>query len=417
MRLPVLGLVALMSGCSSHNSTDKIVLRVADWGGAGDGSESAQIERDVYAGFEQQYPNIEIQREGILGTQDYVKKILLGFISHSEPDVIRLDASSAAAFVDNDILLDLAPLAGGPEGINLDDFFPNTLEVGRRDKALYAIPVDFTPMVMYYNRRLFDEAGVPYPTENWTWADFLDRAQRLTKGDRYGFTFPNWMAGWILWIWNNAGDVLATNGRATGVADSPATVEAVTFIRNLVNQHKVAPSLSQQAAEGAAPFANGDAAMEMSGHWNLTTLASSPKIKLDDIGIAPIPVSRQGEKPVTVLYESGWAIGKHSPHADAAWKFIRYFTSAAVQRKLQKTGIGVCARKDIASERAINAREREFLKIVPTGKNPWGAKVQGYDFVEDEGTKMMDAVLKSGKDPKAALTEFAHNVDRELSKQ
>jgi ABC-type glycerol-3-phosphate transport system substrate-binding protein len=118
-----------------------------------------------------------------------------------------------------------------------------------------------------------------------------------------------------------------------------------------------------------------------------------------------------------VIYESGWAIGRHSRHADAAWKFIQYFTSAPVQRQLQKSGIGVCARKDVSKERAINEREREFLRIVPSGRNPWGAKVQGYDFVEDEGTKMMDSVLKSGKDPKAALKDFAATVDRELAKR
>ena len=417
VRSLLLATFALVAGCGPGPSGGKIVLRIADWGGAGDDSVSAQIERDVYAGFEKLYPNIEIQREGIPGSQDYVKKILLGFISHSEPDVIRLDASSAAVFVDNDILLDLAPLTNGKQGINLSDFFPNTLEVAQRGKSIYAIPVDFTPMVMYYNRRLFDEAHVPYPTESWTWPEFLDRAQKLTKGDRFGYTFTNWMAGWILWIWNNSGDVLDQHGKASSTATSQSTVDAVTFIRDLVNKYKVAPSLSQQAAEGALPFANGDAAMEMSGHWNLTTLTSAPKIHLDDVGVAPIPVSQPGQKPVTVLYESGWAIGKHSQHTDAAWKFIRYFTSAAVQRQLQKTGIGVCARKDIANERAVNDREREFLKIVPSGKNPWGAKVQGYDFVEDEGTKMMDSVLKSGKDPRAALKDFASNVDRELGKQ
>lgn len=408
---------ACLTGCNQPASGNKVVLRVADWDVASDDSESAKIQRDVFDEFQRLHPDIEIQREGIPGSQEYVKKILLGFIAHAEPDVIRLDASSAAVFVDNDILLNLKPMVEGPDGIALSDFYPSTLEVAKRGKALYAIPVDFTPMVVYYNRALFDAAKVPYPTETWTWAEFLDRAKRLTKGDQFGFTFTNWMAGWILWIWNNQGDVLDANGRASVAAVSQQTVDAVTFVRDLVNTYKVAPTLSQQAAQGAMPFANGDAAMELSGHWNLTTLASSSKIKLSDIGIAPVPVSHLGEKPSTVIYESGWAVGKNTPHKEAAWKFIKYFTSTAVQRKLQRSGIGVCARKDVSKERANNEREREFLKIIPSGRNPWGARVQGYDFVEDEGVKMMDSVLKSGKDPKRALAEFAETVDRELKKQ
>ena len=404
-------------GCNRATTGDKIVLRVADWDVASDDSESAKIQRDVFEEFQRLHPEIEIQREGIPGSQEYVKKILLGFIAHAEPDVIRLDASSAAVFVDNDILLDLKPMAEGPDGIALSDFYPNTLEVAQRGKSIYAVPVDFTPMVMYYNRALFDAAKVPYPTETWTWAEFLDRAKRLTQGDQFGFTFTNWMAGWILWIWNNKGDVLDANGKASVAAVSQPTVDAVTFVRDLINTYKVAPTLSQQAAQGAMPFANGDAAMELSGHWNLTTLASSSKIKLSEIGIAPVPVAHLGDKPATVIYESGWAIGKNTPHKEAAWKFIKYFTSAAVQRKLQRSGIGVCARKDISLERANSEREREFLKIIPSGRNPWGARVQGYDFVEDEGVKMMDSVLKSGKDPKGALSAFAETVDRELIKQ
>ncbi len=168
------------------------------------------------------------------------------------------------------------------------------------------------------------------------------------------------------------------------------------------------------AAEGAAPFANATAAMETSGHWNLVGLASAPKVKLDEIGIAPLPVSRSGRKPVTVIYESGWSIGRNCRNPDLAWKFIKYYTSEEVQRKIQQTGIGVCARRDIATERAIDAREQEFLRIIPSGREPWGARIEGYDYVESEGQKMMDGILKSGRDPARSLRDFARAVDRQL---
>lgn len=391
-------------------------MRVADWSPAGDDSDSAKVEREVYREFERQHPGVEIQREGTPGGQDYVKKILLGFIAKSEPDVIRLDASSAAVFVDGGVVRDVRPLAAR-DGFDLDQFYPNTLSVAERGDKLYALPVDFTPVVMYYNRKLFDAAGVPYPHEGWTWDEFLDDAKKLTVGDRYGYAFTNWMAGWILWLWTNGCDVFDANHHALPAVTDTLTVGSITFIRDLVDRYKVAPSLSQQAAQGVEPFANGDAAMELSGHWNLVTLSHSPKIDLKDIGIAPVPMARAGMKPVTVLYESGWAIGSHSKKADLAWEFIKYFTSAEVQRKIQAGGIGVCARKDVAQERATTEREREFLRIVPSGRNPWGATVVGYDFVEDEGMRMMDSVLKSGRAPSEALKAFGATVDKELSKQ
>jgi multiple sugar transport system substrate-binding protein len=390
---------------------------VAGWGGAGDDSEAARIEREVYAEFERRHPGVEIQRENIPGSQDYVRKLLLSFIAGAEPDIIRLDASSAAVFIDNGALMDLTPFIEGENGIDLNDYFPNVTNIARRGDALYAIPIDFTPMVVYYNRRLFDEARVPYPEPGWTWDDFLSKAKALTREGRYGTTFANWMPGWLPWVWAGGGDVLGPTGKAVGAADSEATVRAVTWLRDLVTVHKVAPSLSQMAAEGAAPFANAQAAMETSGHWNLVTLASAPKVKLQEVGVAPIPVARKGMPPTTVIYESGWSIGKNCRNPELAWEFIRYYTSAEVQRKLQKTGIGICARKDIAQERAVDEREQDFLRIVPSGREPWGARIEGYDYVESEGQKAMDAILRSGRDPRQVLREFARAVDRQLARR
>lgn len=409
----LLGCSLSLSSCRGPAPPTK-VLRISSWAGAGDDSDAARIEREVYAEFERMHPGVEIQLEQIPGSQDYVRKLLLSFLAKSEPDVIRLDASSAAVFIENGTLLDLNPFVQGSKGIDLDEFYPNVLEIGRREEKLFAIPVDFTPIVIYYNKKLFDEAGVEYPQPGWIWDEFLAKSKALTNGEQYGFTFSNWMPGWLPWVWNNGGDVLDSEGKAVGAANSEKTIEAVIWLRDLVNQHKVAPSLSQLAAEGAAPFLNAKAAMETSGHWNLIGLANSPKVKLDDVGVAPLPVSRAGQRPVTVIYESGWGIGKNCRDPELAWEFIRYYTSEEVQRKIQSTGVGVCARKDISQERAIDEREQEFLRIVPSGRMPWGAKIEEYNFVESEGQKAMDGILKSGRDPKQALNEFARAVDRQL---
>ncbi len=391
------------------------MLRIASWGGAGDDSEAMRIEQEVFAEFERRFPDVEIQQERIPNPQDYVRKLLLSFVAHSEPDVIRLDASSAAVFIDNGVLKDLTPFIEGERGINLNDYYTNVVDIGRRGDALYAIPVDFTPLVVYYNREMFDEAGVAYPEPGWTWEEFLEKARQLTKGEQYGYVFINWMPGWLPWVWNNGGDVIDSEGRAVGVADSAATIEAVTWLRDLVTKEKVAPSLSQIAAEGADLFANGQAAMETSGHWRMVSFASARNITLDDVGVAPLPVARRGADPVTVIYESGWSIGKGCKNPEIAWEFIRYYTSYEVQQKVQQTGIGVCARKDIARERATDAREQRFLDIVPSGRAPWGATIQGYDFVEAEGQREMDAILKSGRDPQLVLGRLAKSIERELS--
>ena len=412
MRWLAFGIAAVMlSSCTPQAAPKKIILRISSWAGAGDDSEAVRLERDAYYGFQKLHPEVEIQLESVPGSQEYVRKMLLSYVAGTEPDIIKLDASSAAVFINNGAVRDLTPYF---KPADLEPFFPNVLNIARRGAALYAVPIDFTPMVLYYNKKMFREAGVPEPQPGWTWADFLNSAQKLTKPGQLGFVFPNWMPGWLPIRWNNGGDVLGPEGKAVGTADSAENAEALTFFRDLIDKYKVAPSLSQMAAQGVAPFPSGTAAMEISGHWNLTVLAGSKDVPLEDVGIAPLPVAQKGMKPVTVIYEAGWGIGKNCKHPELAAEFIKYFTSQKVQREYQKSGIGVCARRDIAEERAQDPRERTFLQIIPSGRSPWGASIEGYDFVESEGQRMMDSILKSGADPATALRAFARKVDRQL---
>jgi multiple sugar transport system substrate-binding protein len=401
------------------------VVRLANWGGAGDDSEFNRLAKALQAEFEAANPGLDLRVEGIPGSQDYVRKLLLSHISGAMPDVVTLDASSAAAFIDYGTLRDLREFADRDPEFDWNDFFPNVVDIARRGQAVYAVPVDFTPMVMYVNRRHFREAGLAVPEPGWSWDDFLEAALRLTREGRYGFDSPNWMPGWVTWLWNNGADVLDPLGRrATGWFDSPAAVEALRFLADLTLTHKVAPSLSQAAATGVDFFADGRAAMKVIGHWALVGLAASKQIDLEEIGVLPVP-ARRGGPSVTVMYESGLAIGATSREPESAWKYVKFFTSSGVQSRYNASGIAVSARRDVeaaklagpgASETA-RRRTEAFQAIVPTARPPWGSRVQGYDLVEAIGQKAMDAVLKNGVPVDEAAGAAAEEIDRELARR
>ncbi|MCO5296332.1 MAG: sugar ABC transporter substrate-binding protein [Fimbriimonadaceae bacterium] len=426
--LVLLALIAL-AGCGARDD-DKVVLRIANWSGAGDDSEFEQTIQRIYKRFEEENPGVEIRVEGI--PDGYVSKVILSFVAGTEPDIMLLDASSAAVFVDNGVLTDLSPFMAQDPEFDLDAFFPNVVDIARRGDAVYAVPNDFTPMVMYYNKRLFDEAGVPYPQPGWTFADFRQTARALTKKDQYGFAFANWMPGWIMWLWNNGGDVLSPDGkRAAGFLDSPANVETISFLRDLITVDRSAPSLSEAAALGVDLFANGQAAMTVSGHWALIGYANAPKgpdgkpkLVWDDLGVAPMPLTSKAEyrwgsftEGHTVMYESGYAIGRNSKHKELAWKFLKYFTSYRVQSEYNKSGIAVCACKDVAAERAKDPLEAQFLPIIPTARPPWGAKVEGYEIVEKVGKNALDSVLNNNTPVREALAKAAIRIDQEFAKR
>jgi multiple sugar transport system substrate-binding protein len=275
---------------------------------------------------------------------------------------------------------------------------------------------------LYYNKKLFDENGVPYPPDRWNFRDFVNTAKKLTKGKQYGFKFANWMPGWVTWLWNQGGDVLSPDGtRAAGYCDSESNTKAVEFLLQLTDKDKVAPNLSAAAAMGVDLFTNGTAAMEVSGHWAMVGYSAAPKddngkplLDLRDVGVTFLPTELPESK--TVIYAAGYAITRNCKDPKLAWEFIRFMTSAKNQRRLNKTGIAVSGRLDVSRENATNDREKKFLQIIPTARVPWGSRVERYEYVETVGQKMLDAVLLNGKPPRLALEQMAEEIDREFAK-
>ncbi|HXH60455.1 MAG TPA: sugar ABC transporter substrate-binding protein [Fimbriimonadaceae bacterium] len=426
--LLLVAVIFLLAGCSGGGGGT--ILRMADWSTAGDNSDFNKTIDEIYQRFDDQNPGVDLQVEGTPDMQAYVTKLLLSHVAGTAPDVMRLDASSAAVFINNDVLRDLSPYIKADKDFSLDDYFSNVVDITRRGGAVYGIPVGFTPMVLYYNKDLFDAAGVPYPDGTWTYAQFLDAAKKLTKGDVYGFEFSNWMAMWILFLWNNGGDVLSPDGtRATGYLDSQQNVDAVQFIDDMVNKYHVAPTQSQTAALGVNLFATGKAAMKIVGHWEMVDYAKpASQIKIDRIGVCAPPSNLA--KPVTVMYESGLAIMKNCKHPDLAWRLIKYLCGYKVQHVYNATGIEVCGLKQVAAEAGGSVAtepseinrvvppllEQDFVSIVPSARPPWGAKVERFNLVEPIMQKMMDRVLYQDVSPKVALHDAAEEIDVEMTK-
>lgn len=407
----------LLASCGVLES-DRTVVRLTHWGGAGDDGELHRTQRALHEEFQEENPDIRLIVEAVPDMQEYVTKLLLAHIAGTEPDIITMDASSAAVFIDNGVLLDLRPYIDRDPEISLDDFFPTTLEFGMRGEAIYVLPKDFTPMVMYYNKRLFDAAGVPHPQPGWDYSDFLEKAIALTGDGIYGFEFSNWMPGWIMWLWNNGADVLdPTGSHSAGYLDSQRSIQSMQFLVDLVNRHRVSPTLSESAAAGVDFFANGRAAMKIVGHWAIPGFRESDLIDIEDIGIIELPSQQPSSS--TVLYLAGFAIGKNCRNPDAAWEYIKFMTRYENQLRYNRTGIAISARRDVAEELAGESQiEQRFIEIVEQGRAPWGSRVEQYDIiVEEAGRRLLDAVIMHGRDLATEARRTARQIDLELQRR
>jgi multiple sugar transport system permease protein len=400
---------------------ERIVLRVANWGGA----EEVRLEEEIAAEFMRLHPDAKVQIESI--PANYKEKILTYIAAGEPPDVFLLDSVIIPALLNKGILLDLKPYIDTLK-VHLKDYFPNVLSIFVNGESLYAFPKDFTPIVMYYNKVLFDEAEVAYPVSDWTWDDYLQLAQRLTKDtdgdgivDQFGTGFSNYFYLWQPWVWMAGGDIFDPNGlTAVGYFDSPQTERALQFLIDLRTKHGVAPddAALKSGSGSAGMFYSGKIAMVSSGHWTLSTLKKYIARGELRIGVTPLPRPAGGELD-TPIYAAGWCVPKAARHREPALRLAAFLGGARAAQIRAKSGIGVSANKAVAQQQ-VEADpyqlEQAFIESIPFGRQPWGTKIDEFSRVEIMAQNAVDEVMIGGRDIHKVFSATARALDEELKK-
>lgn len=408
--------LVLVERFGSATATPAAVLRVANWGSPWVDPDFMRLERELWGEFERRHPGCKLQIEQIPGEGQYRPKLIMQHVAGVAPDVATIDMSSGADFMNNGLLMDLRPFIEKDPEFRKGDFFDHLWSIASRDGHIYAVPLDFTPMVMIYNKKLFDAAGVPYPREGWSWDEFRDTCRKLTirepgavRPAQWGFYFENEMPLWLPWLWSGGGDVLSPDGgRARGYFDGSASVEAIQFLADLMLVDQTASHPRDRAALGVNFFLKSRAAMDLRGHWMLIDYRAAGL----DIGVATIPTNTG--QPTTVLYVSGLSIMKQSRHPELAWEYIKYATSTAVQVKRVASGLAISGNRRAAEHYMGNPVEDAFIRALDFARPAWGATVENYAVCQDLGKEAMESILFSGVPVEEALSKAAGMMDAAL---
>lgn len=417
------GLLALAAvACATPEASRPITLRVLNWAP----ELELELEQRIAREFEAAHPHVSVLVESVV--TNYGEKLAVAIASGTPPDVFLLDVPDIPAFVERGLVLDLSPYLSRV-GYARADVFPEVLDVFARGPRLYALPKDFSPMVLYVNRRVFTEAGVPPPEGDWTWDEFLAAALAVSR-DRDGdgtrdvvaIDVPRELYRWVSWVWSAGGDILSPDGsRASGFLDGPAAVETFRFLTDLALRHRVTPPV-QYAPGGdvsrTSRFYTGRQAMMLSGHWTMPLLIEYARSGALDLGIAPIP-HRAGVEPATAIYVSGWAVPGNVRHKRLAVELAAWLAGERAQRLRAATRLGIPALRRIAEEVAAadaTGVERAFLQQVARGRMPWGAAVMDFHRVERLSLDIMDRRLLRGDDLAEAARSIAVQLDRELAR-
>ncbi len=303
--------------------------------------------KGLIAEFEKRNPDIEVKLS-IEPWGDYWPKIATMFAGGQHPDMVWMHYSR---FKDYAAQGALRPL---DDYIRRDKAFASDLaqipavlkRIFQHDGKQYVLPKDHGGIAVWYNMDMFDQAGVKYPWQGWTWKDFLTAAQKLTKDfngdgviDQWGTTDlmfggepASWWhheMGWAM-IKSFGGDTYSDDYKSVFI-DKPETIEAIQFMADCINKYKVAPTSDQIAGLGP-PFRIGKTAMSCFPHAAEGYWIRYEKRPVKRYGVEFLPKGKGGVW--YALGATGFAIPSGSKAPDAAWKFIKYALSKEVAEKV-----------------------------------------------------------------------------------
>lgn len=289
--------------------------------------------------FMRAHPNIKVEIINEPGERA-MDKLQTMIAAGNPPDVMSIHGAYFIPLAARGALLDLDPFIAKDPEFHLEDFYPGLVEQCRYQGKLYSLPRYTSVYVLFYNRDLFDAAGIPYPDESWTWDDYLAAARKLTvdspdpQKKRYGCVIDFWGARIYPWIWAAGGEVLDKESKRC-LLDQPEAREALQFLVDLRHKWKVCPPTTQaDKKQNIAMFTSGKAAMFMTGAWDIQAMKEAKALRWD---IAPLPKKR---RRATLLGMENYAIAAGTRHPQEAWELFKFllgpYAQEVMARELEK---------------------------------------------------------------------------------
>lgn len=357
------------------------------------------LERDFYTGFMQDFekanPNVKIQ-VSFEAWNDYFVKLPTVLAGGSIPDTIHLHGSIAQEYGLKGAVKNLFDYMK-QDNVNKDDFFPFLIQQMadyKTQSKLWALPKDSAVYAIYYNKDMFDKAGLPYPKQEWTFDDFRKIAKELTvdkngnpasssKFDpkaiaQWGMQWAEpWPSGdpWQPTAWGVAGPWYNEDYTKANF-DDPEHIDFLQQIADMRNKDHSIPTAGDAMGQGD-PWRNGLTAMKIDHHANVFFYNAEKKTFKFDVNFSV--AGKHGQFQGAAC--SGWAVPAQAPHPDIGWAFVKFLCGEAQQCKI------------VSAKRwgsAVKACEKNLL---PDDNNPPSFKQVLVDPMSGEGSIKTLAIL------------------------
>lgn len=368
-------LLALAGGIAA--AAEPVTLRFTVW----DGDESLKVIRRLLAGFERENPDIKVKLENFGDYNLYHQKMLTQYAANVAPDVAMEDMPHFQALAKRGALLPLNPFFEKTPGFDINEYYKPIVDAHSMDGQVYVLPRDIAPMgLIYYNKKAFDEAGIPYPDGTWTWdfkerpelreKDFVWVCRQLTKpGKDVKSTRWAFASGWPQLLaetfFYSTGQYPADDPENPTklFTDTPEAIRAFQYASDFMNKLKYMPNSTETSGALMQTtqqlFVSQKIAMYQNGIWEVPNVRKMMKPGDKnffewDITLFPA-YANPGGQPIygAPTGGSGYAIFSSTPYPEQAWRLVKYMSGPVAMEAMAKAGIAQPAIRRLALQPGI----------------------------------------------------------------
>lgn len=288
------------------------------------------VHEQIAAAFEAENPDVEVDIQ-VVPWGNYWDKLQTAVAGGEAYDVFWMNGPNLPVYAGNGVLMNLQERVAA-DGVDTSVYPRSLVELYSLDGNLYGLPKDFDTIALFYNKDMFDAAGIDYPTADWTWDDLKAAAQTLTTDGNWGFASTTAdQAGYWNFIYENGGQVVNEAGTEVLIGE-PAACDAISYLYSFV-----ADGLSPDGATMSSVdpwtqlFPGGRVGMVVGGSWLARTYADAEPT----IDVAPLP---QKVERASIIHGLANVVWSKTDHPDEAWAFAKFLGSEGAATLLAQSG-------------------------------------------------------------------------------
>ena len=401
-----IGAAAMLTACGGQSNTPAgpVTLTYFTFSAAPDHLNDLN---SIITAFHQKYSNVTINVQ-TASYNDYFTKLQTEIAGGTAPDTFELNYENFVSYSSAGSLLDLSSQAKNDSSYQSSIYYPRAYQVFQSAGRQYGLPETFSDVLLFYNKDLFDAAGVQYPTASWTWADEMAAAQKLTDTSKgvWGDFQPIQFFEFYKVLAQDGGQFFSSDKKHS-TFNSPAGVDAATWLVSKVG--KVMPTDAQLGSQNdEALFKSGKLAMWHGGIWEFAPMKDVP-FKWD-IQLEPGKVTKAHH-----FFSNAAVASSKTAHPTEAWEWLRFLTSSTDAVKVR---LAASWELPAVSDQSLFS---SYLQQTPPANRAAVFKALDNIVVPpviEQESQLQDIVSKSlakaklGQEPvKQALDEAAAKVD------